>query len=237
MYALYLHDALSRFSIGRIPKLISNQRSYFLLLFFLLSSLEIPFNVGTIVVEKAKKGICLSASNLNEKKKKKKKGYVRYSRKKLLPHSLFYLVVTRRDPATMHLETHVADFIEIFRVLCVIVSLDISKSSLPINKVVRLVSFQATILNVDSFKSNIVRRLKEEEHETRATYIHRVIAQLIRLATENQNTQPYYGWFSAARYDARMCISIVSYLVFFRSAAYSFLNETLADSLKIFVRR
>lgn len=146
-------------------------------------------------------------------------------------------IVTRRDPTTMHLETHVADFIEIFRVLCVIVSLDISKSSLPINKVVRLVSFQATILNVDSFKSNIVRRLKEEEHETRATYIHRVIAQLIRLATENQNTQPYYGWFSAAQYDARMCISIVSYLVFFRSAAYSFLNETLADSLKIFVRR
>lgn len=50
VYTLYLHDAISRFSIGRIPKLISNQRFYFLLLFLpllisRLSSLEIPFEM------------------------------------------------------------------------------------------------------------------------------------------------------------------------------------------------
>ena len=50
VYTLYLHDAISRFSIGRIPKLISNRRFYFLLLFLpllisRLSSLEIPFEM------------------------------------------------------------------------------------------------------------------------------------------------------------------------------------------------
>lgn len=66
---------------------------------------------GTIVVEKE---YAYRESNLNEKKKKKRKGYVRYSRKKLPTLPSFYLIVTRRDPATMHLGTHVADLIEIF---------------------------------------------------------------------------------------------------------------------------
>lgn len=101
VYTLYLHDAISRFSIGRIPKLISNQRFYFLLLFLpllisRLSSLEIPFEM--LEERSSSKRNTLIANRILTRRRKRRREKVMFdTREKSFPLSPHFISSLRDE--------------------------------------------------------------------------------------------------------------------------------------------
>lgn len=100
VYTLYLHDAISRFSIGRIPKLISNQRFYFLLLFLpllisRLSSLEIPFEM--LEERSSSKRNTLIANRILTRRRRRREKVMFDTREKSFPSTLPSFISSLRD--------------------------------------------------------------------------------------------------------------------------------------------